>query len=126
MPAKAPGPVAAGFPSPAQDYETAPLNLTTHLIRDINSTFLVRVAGDSMEGAGISDGDELIVDRSLTARDMSVVIAILDGEMTVKRLRLVDGEVSLEAQNPSYPAISVQGLAELDIWGVVIKCIHNL
>ena len=79
-----------------------------------------------MEGAGISDGDELIVDRSLTARDMSVVIVILDGEMTVKRLRLVDGGVALEAQNPSYPAIPVQGLAELDIWGVVIKYIHNL
>ncbi len=126
MPAKAPGPVAAGFPSPAQDYETAPLNLTTHLIRDINSTFLVRVAGDSMEGAGISDGDELIVDRSLTARDMSVVIAILDGEMTVKRLRLVNGGVVLQAENPSYPSIQVRELSELDIWGVVIKCIHNV
>lgn len=123
---QAPGSVAAGFPSPAQDYQTAPINLTEHLIRDLNSTFLVRVAGDSMEGAGISHGDELIVDRSLTARDMSVVVAILDGEMTVKRLRLIDGGVVLQAENPSYPSIHVQGLSELDIWGVVIKCIHNL
>lgn len=123
---QAPGSVAAGFPSPAQDYRTAPINLTEHLIRDINSTFLVRVAGDSMEGAGISDGDELIVDRSRIARDMSVVVAILDGEMTVKRLRLIDGGVVLQAENPSYPSIHVQGLSELDIWGVVIKCIHNL
>lgn len=123
---QAPGSVAAGFPSPAQDYQTAPINLTEHLIRDLNSTFLVRVAGDSMENAGISHGDELIVDRSLTARDMSVVVAILDGEMTVKRLRLIDGGVVLQAENPSYPSIQVQGLSELDIWGVVIKCIHNL
>lgn len=118
--------VAAGFPSPAQDYQTAPINLSEYLIRDLNSTFLVRVSGDSMEGAGISDGDELIVDRSLTARDMSVVIAILDGEMTVKRLRLINGGVVLQAENPSYPSIQVRELSELDIWGVVIKCIHNV
>lgn len=123
---EAPGSVAAGFPSPAQDYRTAPINLTEHLIQDLNSTFLVRVAGDSMEDAGISHGDELIVDRSRTARDMSVVVAILDGEMTVKRLRLIDGGVVLQAENPSYPSIQVQELSELDIWGVVIKCIHNL
>lgn len=79
-----------------------------------------------MEGAGISHGDELIVDRSLTPPDMSVVIAILDGEMTVKRLRLLDGGVALQAENPSYPPIQVQELSELDIWGVAIKCIHNL
>ncbi|PRZ12952.1 LexA family protein [Nesterenkonia sandarakina] len=118
--------VAVGFPSPAQDYQTAPINLSEYLIRDLNSTFLVRVSGDSVEGAGISDGDELIVDRSLTARDMSVVIAILDGEMTVKRLRLVNGGVVLQAENPSYPSIQVRELSELDIWGVVIKCIHNV
>ncbi|WP_218221841.1 LexA family transcriptional regulator [Nesterenkonia sp. Act20] len=123
---RAPESVAAGYPSPAQDYQTAPINLSEYLIRDLNSTFLVRVSGDSMEGAGISDGDELIVDRSLTAGDMSVVIAILDGEMTVKRLRLINGGVVLQAENPSYPPIEVQELSELDIWGVVLKCIHNV
>lgn len=79
-----------------------------------------------MEGAGISDVDELIVDRSLTARDMSVVVAILDGEITVKRLRLINGGVILQAENPSSPSIQVRELSELDIWGVVIKCIHNV
>ncbi|TDS82348.1 LexA family protein [Nesterenkonia aurantiaca] len=123
---RAPESVAAGYPSPAQDYQTAPINLSEYLIRDLNSTFLVRVSGDSMEGAGISDGDELIVDRSLTAKDMSVVIAILDGEMTVKRLRLTNGGVVLQAENPTYPSIEVRELSELDIWGVVIKCIHNV
>ena len=126
-PASGPWVRRGGFPLACPGlHDAAPINLTEHLIRDLNSTFLVRVAGDSMEGAGISDGDELIVDRSLTARDMSVVVAILDGEMTVKRLRLIDGGVVLQAENPSYPSIEVQGLSELDIWGVVIKCIHNL
>lgn len=78
-----PGAGGRGYPSPAQDYYDGPLDLTSHLVKDSVSTFLVRVTGDSMEQAGISHGDELLVDRSLTPRDMSVVVAILDGELTV-------------------------------------------
>ena len=89
--------VAAGFPSPAQDYFDGSLDLNDHLIRDKTSTFIVRVSGESMTGAGISDGDELVVDRSLTPTHGSVVIAILDGELTVKRLELSPGGVVLRA-----------------------------
>lgn len=78
--------VPAGYPSPAQDYSDTKIDLSEMLIRDQVSTFIVRVSAGSMEGAGISDGDELIVDRSIKPRDGHVVIAVIDGEMTVKRL----------------------------------------
>ncbi|MDY0912260.1 translesion error-prone DNA polymerase V autoproteolytic subunit [Rathayibacter festucae] len=118
--------VAAGFPSPAQDYFDGSLDLNDHLIRDKTSTFIVRVSGGSMTGAGISDGDELVVDRSLTPTHGSVVIAILDGELTVKRLELNPGGVVLRAENPDYPPILVDELSDLQIWGVVTVCLHRL
>ena len=118
--------VAAGFPSPAQDYFDGSLDLNDHLIRDKTSTFIVRVSGESMSGAGISDGDELVVDRSLTPTHGSVVIAILDGELTIKRLELSPGGVVLRAENPDYPPILVAELSDLQIWGVVTVCLHRL
>ncbi len=122
----APVPVAAGFPSPAQDYFDGRIDLNAHLIKDITSTFVVRVTGDSMERAGISDGDELIVNRALEPRDGSVVIAVLDGELTVKRLRLTATGVVLQAENPKYPDIKVHALSELTIWGVATRCLHHV
>ena len=121
-----PVPVAAGFPSPAQDYFDGRIDLNAHLIKDITSTFVVRVTGDSMEGAGISDGDELIVNRALEPKDGSVVIAVLDGELTVKRLRLTATGVVLQAENPKYPDIRVPALSELIIWGVATRCLHHV
>lgn len=118
--------VAAGYPSPAQDYFDGRINLNEHLIKDVTSTFVVRVTGDSMEGAGISDGDELIVNRALTPRDGSIVIAILDGELTVKRLQLKDGGVVLHAENPKYPDIQVPDESALQIWAVAETCLHDL
>jgi DNA polymerase V len=118
--------VPAGFPSPAQDYFQGRIDLNKHLINDITSTFLVRVSGDSMTGAGISDGDELVVDRSLTPVDGNVVVAIIDDELTIKRLRLEPGRVRLAAENPNYPDVVVPELAELTIWGVVTRCLHRL
>jgi DNA polymerase V len=118
--------VHAGFPSPAQDYYDGPLDLNTHLIKDRTSTFVLRVAGDSMIGAGIADGDELVVDCALEPKDGSIVIAVLDGELTVKRLRLERGGVTLEAANPAYPSIRIQELSELKIWGVATYALHNL
>ena len=122
----APVPVAAGFPSPAQDYFDGRIDLNAHLIKDITSTFVVRVTGDSMEGAGISDGDELIVNRALEPKDGSVVIAVLDGELTVKRLRITGTGVVLQAENPKYPDIRVPALSELTIWGVATRCLHHV
>ncbi|UTT69773.1 translesion error-prone DNA polymerase V autoproteolytic subunit [Arthrobacter sp. DNA4] len=118
--------VAAGFPSPAQDYFDGRIDLNAHLIKDITSTFVVRVTGDSMEGAGISDGDELIVNRALEPRDGSVVIAVLDGELTVKRLRITRTGVVLQAENRKYPDIHVPALSELTIWGVATRCLHHV
>ncbi|UUL76696.1 translesion error-prone DNA polymerase V autoproteolytic subunit [Pseudarthrobacter sp. Fe7] len=118
--------VAAGFPSPAQDYFDGRIDLNAHLIKDITSTFVVRVTGDSMEGAGISDGDELIVNRALEPKDGAVVIAVLDGELTVKRLRVTRTGVVLQAENPKYPDIRVPALSELTIWGVATRCLHHV
>ena len=122
----APVSVAAGYPSPAQDYFDGRIDLNEHLIKDITSTFIVRVTGDSMERAGISDGDELIVNRALEPKDGSVVIAVLDGELTVKRLRITATGVVLQAENPRYPDIRVPSLSELTIWGVATRCLHHV
>jgi len=122
----APESVHAGFPSPAQGYYTGPVDLNRHLITDPTSTFIVRVSGDSMIGAGIFDGDEIIVDRSLTARDGSVVVAVVDSELTVKRLRLEAGSIRLTPENPAYPDIVLTEMSELTVWGVVTRCLHRV
>lgn len=118
--------VAAGYPSPAQDYFLGSINLSEHLIHDTTSTFIVRVSGHSMQGAGIADGDELIVNRARKPVDGSVVVAILDGEMTVKRLRLTPQGVVLQAESPDYPDLAVGELASLTVWGVAETCLHRL
>jgi DNA polymerase V len=118
--------VPAGFPSPAQDYFDGRIDLNKHLIRDITCTFLVRVSGHSMDGAGITDGDELVVDRSLAPADGNVVVAVLDGELTIKRLRMDRGSVRLAAENPDYPDVVIPELSDLTIWGVVTRCLHHV
>lgn len=122
----APVAVAAGFPSPAQDYFDGRIDLNEHLIKDVTSTFIVRVSGHSMEQAGISDGDELLVNRALEPKDGSVVIAVLDGELTLKRLRVTPSGVVLQADNPAFPDIEVPALSELTIWGVATMCLHHV
>lgn len=122
----APVAVNAGYPSPAQDYYDGPIDLTEKLITDHAATFIVRVSGTSMTQAGISDGDELIVDRSLSAQDGDVVIAILDGQLTVKRLLLTRAGVILQADSLDHPDIHVPELSELTIWGVATYCLHHL
>ena len=116
---------ARGFPSPARDYFHGGIDLNRHLIRDRTSTFVMRVAGNSMAAAGISDGDELIVDRSLTPRDGSVVIAVLDGELVVRRLHLTADGVRLQADDGGVPT-EVGELADLSIWGVATRCLHHV
>ncbi|GAA1354243.1 translesion error-prone DNA polymerase V autoproteolytic subunit [Arthrobacter koreensis] len=117
---------ASGFPSPSRDYFDGRIDLNRHLIRDVTSTYIVRVSGDSMSGTGISDGDELIVDRSLTPRDGSVVVAVLDGELTVRRLRLTGRGIVLAAENAGYRDVAVPDPAALTIWGVVTRCLHHV
>ncbi|MGI9212879.1 MAG: LexA family protein [Methylococcaceae bacterium] len=119
--------VAAGFPSPADDHIDATLDLNEHLIKRPAATFFVRAQGDSMIGAGIHDGDLMVVDRSLDARTGSIVIAVVHGELTVKRLSLnADDTVWLIAENPNYAPIQITESMDLVIWGVVAHVIHSL
>ncbi|XKH58715.1 translesion error-prone DNA polymerase V autoproteolytic subunit (plasmid) [Citricoccus nitrophenolicus] len=116
----------AGFPSPAQDYTTSEIDLTEHLMPNRVSSYLVRARGHSMTGAGIWDGDELIVDRSIRPQPGHVVIAVIDDELTVKRLHVRGGQVVLSPENPGYPDIVVPSLSDLKIWGVVTTCLHHV
>jgi DNA polymerase V len=118
--------VAAGFPSPGEDYVEKNLDLNEYLINRPAATFFVRVIGDSMVGAGIHDNDLLVVDKSLEARDGSIVIAIVAGEFTVKRLKIKAGNISLLPENPAYDAIKILPEMEFEIWGVVSSVIRKI
>ncbi|MFH7319919.1 LexA family protein [Desulfurivibrio sp. D14AmB] len=118
--------VSAGFPSPAEDYIEGRLDLNELMVTHPAATFFVRVAGDSMIGAGIHHDDILVVDRSLEPVSGRVVIAAVDGELTVKRLFKGEGRVRLLAENPAYPPIELSGEATCEIWGVVTFVIHTL
>lgn len=118
--------VLCGFPSPSQDYETSEIDLNEFLMPNRVSTFLIRARGHSMMRAGIFDGDELVVDRSITPQDGHVVVAVVDGEMTVKRLRLRGSGAVLSPENPAYPDIVISELSDLRVWGVVIRSLHRV
>jgi len=117
--------VEAGFPSPADDHLERGIDLNEELIRNPAATFLVRVKGDSMRDAGIHAGDVLIVDKSLAPTDRKIVVAMIDGNFTVKRFRKANGRVFLEAANDSFSSIEVGENQELTIWGVVTYIIHQ-
>ena len=116
--------VEAGFASPADDFVEEYLDLNNLLIKHHEATFFVRVSGRSMIDAGIFPDDILIVDRSITATDGKVVIANVDGDVTVKRLSMRNGKVKLKSENPQYQSIAVTG--DLHIWGVVTSVIHQV
>jgi DNA polymerase V len=116
--------VKAGFPSPAEDYAEEHLDLNAHLIHHPASTFFLRVSGDSMKDVGIFNGDLLVVDRSLEPADGKIVIAAVNGELTVKRLQKNKESVSLIAENPDYPPIILQPDDHIHLWGVVTHAIH--
>ena len=116
--------VAAGFPSPAEDYIEARLDLNELLVQHPVATFFVRVEGDSMLGAGIHPGDLLVVDRAVEASDGAVVVAVLDGEFTVKRIRKAADGLYLLPENGAYPALKIDPAREFQVWGVVTHVIH--
>ncbi|MUM77116.1 translesion error-prone DNA polymerase V autoproteolytic subunit [Pseudodesulfovibrio sp. F-1] len=118
--------VAAGFPSPAEDYMERSLDLNEYLAPRPEATFFVRVAGDSMTGAGIHHGDILVVDRSLAARPGHVVIARINGEFTVKRLRSTATGMELAPENPDYAPTPITPDTDFEIWGVVRHVLHAL
>ena len=120
------GKVAAGFPSPADDYVEKNLDLNELLVQKPAATFFVRAQGESMLGAGIHPNDILVVDRSLEAVPGKVVICAINGELTVKRLERVNDQWQLKAENPAYADIVIHDELELVIWGVVTNVIHAL
>lgn len=117
-------PVVAGFPSPAEDYLEGKLDLNQYLVRHPSATYYVRVSGDSMQGAGIYSGDLLVVDRSLSPQDGNIVIAVVNGELTVKRLRREDEHLLLVAENSCCPPLEISEHTDLQIWGVVTCAVH--
>jgi DNA polymerase V len=120
--------VTAGFPSPADDYIEGRLSLDEHLIQHKDATFFVRAKGNSMVGAGIFDNDLLIVDKSLSASSGDIVIAVVDGELTVKRLILRGEKVILQPENHRFKEIELKDGQELQIWGIVtstVKTFHR-
>lgn len=118
--------VSAGFPSPADDYVEGALDLNAYLVRHPAATFMVRVSGDSMIGAGIAEGDILIVDRSEEAADGRIVVAVLDGEMTVKRLHVRKGQLVLRPENPNYAELVIREGQEAQVWGVVTGVVRRV
>ncbi|WP_242674372.1 translesion error-prone DNA polymerase V autoproteolytic subunit [Marinobacter halodurans] len=118
--------VYAGFPSPASDYTEKELDISELCITNPPATYFVRVRGESMLGAGIQDGDVLVVDRSLEAVHDAVIIAILDGEFLVKRLDRSGPTPILRSDNPDYPDIPMSEGQQLETFGVVTWCLHRV
>jgi DNA polymerase V len=117
--------VSAGFPSPADDYVEEKLSLDRYLIKNPASTFFLRVSGTSMTGAGIYPNDILIVDRSLEPKNKDVVIALIDGELTVKRFVKANNKFYLKPENPDFKPIEIPQNGEFMIWGVITNVIHK-
>jgi len=118
--------ISAGFPSPAEDYIDKKLDLNEHLIKHPSATFFVKVEGNSMINAGIHSGDTLIVDRALEPADKKIVIAVINGEMTVKRIRKSKGKLYLMPENDAFKPIEVTEDSDFQIWGVVTSVIHHV
>ena len=118
--------IPAGFPSPADDYIDKKLDLNELLIRHPAATFFVRVSGNSMIDAGINSGDILIVDRALEATDNRIVIAAVNGELTVKRIQRIRSAIYLIPENPAFEPIEVTPEMNFEVWGVVSHVIHQV
>ena len=119
------GHVRAGFPSPAEDFAVNRLDLTQILVTHPQATFLLRVAGASMREAGIDDGDTLVVDRAIKPQHGHIVVAVVDGEFTVKTLHQRAGRMRLKAANPTFPDIVPRDGQTVEVWGVVSSCIKR-
>ena len=117
--------VSAGFPSPAEDFAVQRIDLTAILVVHPQATFLLRVSGDSMRDAGVYDGDTLVVDKAIKPRHGHVVVAVVDGEFTVKSLHQRAGRTKLQAANPTYPDIIPREGQTIEIWGVVTSSIKQ-
>ena len=118
--------ISAGFPSPADDFRETRISLDEELITNKEATFFAKVSGQSMIGAGLDDNDLLVIDRSLEPQNNKIAVCFLDGEFTVKRLRVENDEVWLQPENPDYPIIKITEENNLVIWGIVTSVIKKL
>ena len=118
--------ISAGFPSPAEDYIELGIDLNKYLIKNPISTFFLRVSGNSMNNAGIYNNDLLIIDRSINATPGRIVVALIDGEFTLKRLIKKENNYYLKADKENYPAINLYEYIDIQIWGVATYSIHGL
>jgi DNA polymerase V len=118
--------ISAGFPSPADDFLDIKIDLNREFIKNPSSTFYARVRGRSMVGAGLNDGDLLIIDRSLEPKDDKIAVCFVDGEFTVKRIKKEKDTVWLIPENKEYPPIQVTSDNEFVIWGMVTTVIKKV
>jgi len=118
--------ISAGFPSPADDFRETRISLDEELIRNKEATFFARVSGQSMIGAGLDDNDLLVIDRSIPPTNNKIAVCFLDGEFTVKRLRVEGDEVWLQPENPDYPIIKITEENNFIIWGIVTNVIKKV
>ena len=118
--------VPAGFPSPAENFMDLDLSLQDYLVQNPSATFCVRVTGDSMKNAGISSGDVMIIDRSLEPKNNTIVLAVLDGEFTVKRIQKKGDDLFLNPENKDFKAIQITEEMNFQVWGIVTHIIHKV
>ena len=118
--------VSAGFPSPAEDFTQKRLSLDNELVRNKETTFFARVSGQSMIGAGLNDNDLLVIDRGLEPTNNKIAVCFLDGEFTVKRLRVDQEGMWLQPENPDYPIIKITEDNHFIIWGIVTNVIKKV
>ena len=118
--------ISAGFPSPAGDYKQERISLDKELIKNQEATFFARVSGESMVNAGLEDGDLIIIDRSIEPANNKIAVCYIDGEFTVKRLRVKKGKIWLQPENSKYQPIEIKDDNELIIWGIVTNVVKKL
>ena len=118
--------IHAGFPSPAEDFAEPTLDLNHYVIKNPASTFYARIKGDSMVGANIQDGDVVVIDKSLEPTDGCIAVCFIDGEFTLKRIRIEKGKVWLQPANPEFPAIEVTEENHFVVWGIVTYVIKKM
>ena len=118
--------ISAGFPSPAEDFKQERLSLDNELIKNKEATFFARVSGQSMIDAGLNDNDLLVIDRSLSPAHNKIAVCFLDGEFTVKRLKVNTEGVWLQPENPNYPIIKITDDNDFIIWGIVTNVIKKV
>ena len=118
--------ISAGFPSPADDFKELRISIDQEVVRNEEATFYARVSGESMQGAGLDDGDLLVIDRSVEPQNNKIAVCYVDGEFTVKRLKVVSDGVFLIPENPRYHPIKVTEESELIIWGIVTYVVKKV